>query len=149
MAGISIQIQGDGGMRALDEQARKLTTAGEVRVGFLEGATYPNGTPVALVAAAHNWGVPGRLPMRPFFSRMVESESPGWPDLVAQGLRRSDMDAKAALEFTGQVMVEQLQTSILAGDYTPLAESTIARKGFDKILVDTSHMLNSVASEVN
>lgn len=150
MAAIEATISGGEGLqRKLAELAAGLETAAEVRVGFLEGATYPNGTPVALVAASHNYGVPGKLPARPFFSRMVQKEQDGWPALIEDGLKRSRMDARGALEFAGRIMVEQVQASILAGGFAPLAESTIARKGFDKVLVDTTHMLNSVASEVS
>ena len=42
----------------------------------------------------------------------------------------------------------QLQQSIIETNAPPLAESTVARKGFEKPLVDTSHMLNSVDFEV-
>src|SRR5580692_5696833 len=120
MAGVTVEVKGgEGLLRALSEMASKLDTAQEVRVGFLEGATYPNGTPVALVAASHNWGT-SKLPARPFFSRMVEQEQAGWPALLEQGLVRSKMNAKVALEFVGRIMVEQLQGSIVAGGFTPL-----------------------------
>ena len=36
----------DGVMKALEDIARKMG-GGEVAVGFMEGATYPDGTPVA------------------------------------------------------------------------------------------------------
>jgi|SRR5579872_114830 len=140
---------GDELARRLAEMASKLSTAAELRVGFLEGATYPDGTPVALVAAAHNWGAPSvGLPPRPFFSRMVDQNESGWPDLIAEGLKRSSGDAKGALEFAGRIMVEQLQGSILAGGFAPLKPETIRRKGFSTELIDTAHMLNSIASEV-
>ena len=41
---------------ALREIARKVSKPGKLRVGFLEGATYPDGTPVALVAGGTNSG---------------------------------------------------------------------------------------------
>jgi hypothetical protein len=149
MAGVEATVKGGSELlRRLGEIAAGLETATELRVGFLEGATYPDGTPVALVAASHNWGVPGRLPARPFFSRMVEKEQAGWPALIEEGLKRSGMNAEMALKFAGRAMEEQLQGSILAGGFAPLADSTKARKGFDKVLVDTTHMLNSVGSEV-
>lgn len=42
--------------RKLDEVGRKLGNPRSVRAGFLEKATYPNGTPVAMVAAIQNFG---------------------------------------------------------------------------------------------
>jgi hypothetical protein len=149
VAGVEATIKGGEGLqRRLAEIAAGLDTAQEVRVGFLEGSTYPDGTSVALVAASHNWGVPGKLPARPFFSQMVDKQQSGWPALIELGLKRSGMNARGALEFAGRIMVEQLQASILAGGFAPLSPKTIARKGFDKALVDTSHMLNSAGSEV-
>ena len=150
MPAVEMKLQGgDELARKLSEMAAKLSTAGELRVGFLEGATYPDGTPVALVAAAQNFGAPTvGLPPRPFFDRMVRDNEAGWGALIAQGLARSGGDARAALEFAGRIMVEQLQASILAGGFTPLKPETIRRKGFDTQLIDTSHMLNSAASEV-
>ena len=55
----------DGVSKALEEIARKMG-GGEVAVGFMEGATYPDGTPVAAVAFWNEYGGPGRQP-RPFF----------------------------------------------------------------------------------
>ena len=48
MAGRTLQGS-DAVMKALEEIARKMG-GGEVAVGFMEGATYPDGTPVAAVA---------------------------------------------------------------------------------------------------
>ena len=42
---------GAGLEQKLREIAEKVGKANSVRVGFLEGATYPDGTPVPLVAA--------------------------------------------------------------------------------------------------
>src|SRR5262245_47719483 len=41
---------------ALREISRKVGKPGTLRVGFLSDATYPDGTPVALVAAANEFG---------------------------------------------------------------------------------------------
>ena len=68
--------------------ARKLSRADTVRVGFLEGSTYPDGTPTALVAAVQNFGAPARgIPPRPFFSNMITKYGPGWGDQLGLGLQ--------------------------------------------------------------
>lgn len=46
--------------KKLKELADKLGDGGTLRVGFIEGATYPDGTPVALVAAANEFGRPDK-----------------------------------------------------------------------------------------
>jgi hypothetical protein len=40
----------------LEEIAKQASKADSVNVGFLAGATYPNGTPVALIAATNEFG---------------------------------------------------------------------------------------------
>lgn len=102
--------------RKLAEIASRLSTAKELRVGFLEGSPYRDGTSAPMVAAVQNWGKPG-IPARPFFSKMVENNQAGWPALIEEGLKRFGMDAAQALAFTGQIMTEQLQDSIQDGDW--------------------------------
>ena len=134
---------------ALRKIARKFGTKGVLRVGFLEGATYPDGTSVPMVAAIQNFGAPSRgIPPRPFFSDMVADKSPGWPGALAEILKSNGGDGAAALQLMGEGIKGQLQASIVDGQYTPLSQVTIDRKGFDKPLIDTSHMLNSVGYEV-
>lgn len=141
---------GDKFMARLAEMATRVSRPGTLRVGFLEGATYPDGTPVALVAAVQNFGAPSRgIPPRPFFSNMVADEQAGWPSTLAQLLRRTDYDGEAALRLMGEIIRGQLQQAIRDFEGAPLAPETVARKGFDRALIDSGHMLNSVDYEVN
>lgn len=138
----------------LDAHLRKLAARvaapGTLRVGFLEGATYPDGTSVPLVAAVQNFGAPSRgIPPRPFFSNMVADKAAGWGPALGRILQGNGYDGPAALELMGEGIAGQLRQSIVDTNAPPLAESTIARKGFAKPLVDTSHMLNSVDYEVD
>ena len=132
----------------LAEIARGIASAKSVRVGFLEDARYPNGTLVALVAAANEYGSPPKRPPRPFFREMIQENSPNWGKGIAQALKDTEYNAALALERTGAVVKGQLQEKINTYVGPPLAQSTIDRKGFDKQLIDTSVMLNSVDYEV-
>lgn len=133
----------------LDDLARKVRQPVTLRVGFLEGATYPDGTPVAMVAAIQNFGAPrAGIPPRPFFSRMVEDKSDEWPEAIAGLLKRTNYDVVKTFELLGDGIAGQLRQSIVDTNSPPLAESTARRKGFSKPLVDTGHMLNSVDFEV-
>lgn len=135
--------------RALEEIGRKLGKKPTLRVGFLEGATYPDGTKVALVAAINNYGAPAAgIPPRPFFTRMVAERSPEWPAKVRAALLAADYDADRALRLVGEELRGELQQAIVDFVGVPLAEATKARKGHDKQLIDTSHMLNSASYEV-
>lgn len=124
---------------------RRLSTASTVEVGFLEKASYPDGTSVPLVAAINEYGAPSRgQPPRPFFRRMIAQKSPEWPNATARLLETNDFDARRTLEQVGAAIKGQLQQSIVDLVDPPLAPATVARKGFDKPLINTSNMLKSV-----
>lgn len=143
-------LEGAGGvMDALDKIAKRMGD-GEVSVGFMEGATYPDGTSVAGVAFWDEFGIPSHgQPPRPFFRNMIAKESPGWGRKLAGALKFTNYDGNKALGIMGADIKGALQQSI--NDFTTpgLAPSTIAAKGFAKPLIDSSHMLNSVDFEVN
>lgn len=120
---------------------------GVVNVGFMEGATYPDGTPVAAVAYWNEYGGPNRPP-RPFFRKMIMSESPAWAGKMAKLVKSQKYDGHAVLALMGEDIKGALQQSINDFSSPPLADSTIEAKGFAKPLIDTAHMLNSVAYEV-
>jgi hypothetical protein len=129
--------------------ADKVSRPGELRVGFLEGATYPDGTSVPLVAAVQNFGAPSRgIPPRPFFSNAIDRNAEGWGPALAAILPTVDYDGPAALRLMGEGIKGQVQQSIRDTNAPPLADSTVKRKGFKKPLIDTSHMINSVDWEV-
>lgn len=135
--------------QALNELSKQVGTGGIVRVGFLEDATYPDGTPVALVAAIQEFGAPSRgIPPRPFFRGMIAAKSREWAPAMAWLLKMNKLNIHLTLEQTGIAVKGQLQEAITKFVGAPLAPSTIARKGHSKQLVDTGHMLNSVDYEV-
>jgi hypothetical protein len=141
---------GDKAKKYLDHLAGQFK-AGEpyVKVGFLSGATYPDGTSVALVAAVNEFGAPSRgQPPRPFFRNMIAAKQGGWSQAVANLMKANHNDVAKALDLTGQAIKGQLQQSIIDFTDPPLKASTIKAKGFDKPLIDTSHMLNSADYEV-
>lgn len=120
-----------------------------LKVGFLENATYPDGTSVPLVAAINEFGAPSRgQPPRPFFRRMVSQKSGEWPKAISDLWRANKYDTKLTLDQAGIAIAGQLQQSIRDLVEPPLKPSTIARKGFSKPLIETSHMINSVTHEV-
>lgn len=128
--------------------AEKIARGKEVRVGFLEGATYPDGTPVATVAAIQEYGTK-TIPARPFFRQMIAEKKDGWGSSLGVILKASDMDSSKALGLMGEGIEGQLKASINELTQPPLAPSTVAKKGFDKPLIDTAHMRNSVSHEVD
>ena len=142
---------------------RRLTNATKVRVGFLAGATYPDGTSVAMVAAIQDFGAPAAgIPPRPFFRNMIAAKKGGWPDAIRVLLKDNDYDALRTLQQTGEAISGQLRQSIIDTNDPPLAESTLRSRGvpgmvYDpkdsktfgaKPLVRTGHLLNSIEYEV-
>lgn len=137
----------EGVRKALEEMAQRMANK-EVTVGFMENATYPNGTPVAAVAFWNEYGKKGQPP-RPFFRKMIAKESPGWAGKVAKLGKATNYDGAKVLALMGEDIKGALQQSINDFETPALAESTVAAKGFAKPLIDTSHMLNSISYEVS
>lgn len=112
--------------QALARIGRDASRAGSVKVGFLSGAAYPDGTPVAMVAAIQNWGAPkANIPPRPFFSNMIADKSPEWPRAVGDLLVDNDFDSAKALEQVGQGIAGQLRQSIVDTNDPPLSPVTL------------------------
>jgi hypothetical protein len=143
---------------------RSISNASAVQIGFLADARYPDGKPVAMIAAIQEYGAPSvGIPPRPFFRNMIAAKKGEWPEAVAGLLEANDYDALRTLQLTGEAISGQLRESIIETNTPPLADSTIVRKGgihgmkYDpkdpstfpaKPLVDTGHMLNSIEYEV-
>lgn len=133
----------------LREIAENVKGKSLVRVGFLEGATYPDGTPVAMVAAIQEFGAPSvNIPPRPFFRNMIADHSNEWPKAVGDLLKTTDYDAEKTMGLAGEGIAGQLRQSVVDTNSPPNAESTIAAKGSAKPLVDTGHLLASIDYEV-
>ena len=143
---------GDGLDKKLAEIAARLGRGGALKVGFLEGATYPDGTSVAMVAAIQNFGAPSRgIPPRPFFSNMVKEKSPGWPAQLAQILEATQMDLPASLALMGEGIAGQLRDAIIATSAPPLSPVTLMLRKMrseDQGLVVTGRTVGEAAARV-
>ena len=138
-------------MRKLEEIAKRMG-GGAVEVGFMSGATYPDGTPVAAVAYWNEYGKGSEdgefQPPRPFFRRMIAKESPTWPQKMARLAKATDYDGPRVLALMGEDIKGALQQSINDFQSPGLKPSTVEAKGFSKPLIETSHMLNSITTKV-
>jgi hypothetical protein len=79
---------------------------------------------------------------------MVREKSPNWGKSLGSLAVNNGYDMQKTLGQMGAGIKSQLQDSISQFDSVPLADATIAQKGFEKQLVDTGHMQNSVDFEV-
>ncbi len=156
--------------RMLAQMVESLGPGRVVRVGFLEGSLAgwagprPNKKrkgarrqgepapasqkPAAQVAFWLEYGTES-MPARPFFSGMVKRESPTWGKLVAAMLKHSNYNSAAALQGVGLKIKAQLQQSINEFKTPDIKQSTKDRKGFDKPLIDSHSMIDSVSFEVS
>lgn len=141
---------GDKLKRKLDALVAGLASGNNtVKVGFLSKATYPDGKPVAMIAAIQDFGAPSRgIPPRPFFRNMIRDNSKAWPGIMANLLATTSYDTDKTLNLMGEGIKGQLQQSIRDTNTPPLSPKTIARKGFSKPLIHTSVMINSVDWEI-
>lgn len=107
--------------------------AGGLTVGFLSGATYPDGTSVAQVAFWNEYGHGGNFPAppRPFFRKMIADESGGWGVKLSKALKYYDYDAEKALRAMGEDIKGALQQSISTLESPELSPTTLMlRKTF-------------------
>lgn len=147
--------------RGLRMPDRDLTPA-VVKAGVLAGATYPAdmirdartgaeypdpraGQPVAAIAAALEYGV-GQNHPRPFMQQTFTERRKEW----SAGAVKLFQAGHSPLEIAGvmgQVMKEDIKKTIT--DW-PADNSTewAAVKGFNHGLIQTSHLLNSIESQV-
>jgi hypothetical protein len=98
----------------LEKIGKQLQNADYVRVGFLEGARYPDGRPVAMVAAIQEFGAPKvKIPPRPFFRNMIAKHSKDWPQAASNLLKANNYDTKLTLNMVGDAIAGQLRQSIV------------------------------------
>lgn len=117
-----------------------------VRVGVLENATYPDGTPVAMVAFWNEYGT-RTSPVRSFFRTTVSENKKNWV-LSVQNLMKMHNDPKRVMGLIGVHMQEQIVQSINTWSDPPNSAYTIAKKGSSKPLIETGVLMGSISFEV-
>ena len=147
--GVTKYIEGGDKLRRyLADLISRVGPGGTLKVGFLSNAKYPDGKPVAMIAAIQEYGAPSRnIPPRPFFRNMVARRSSEWPAEIEAQIKSTNYNGRLTMNRMKEVIKGDLKLSIRDTNDPPLAPSTIKRKGFDKPLIHTSHMLNSVDGE--
>ena len=134
-------------------RAAKQSNVPSVDIGFFSTARYQDGTPVAAVAAANEFGVRlsdggTEIPERPFFRRAIARMEEELPALLESQIENGVLDPAAAGR-TGAWIAGKVQDSIVRMRQPPNSPATIARKGSSNPLIDTGHMRQSVTWKVN
>lgn len=136
-------------------------TAG--KVGYFESSKYPDGTPVAYVAAIQEFGADEQgIPARPTMRPTIAAQSPEWARQFGAGARavvQGKTTAPKVMEAVGMLAAGDVRKAIAELSAPPLAESTVAARrrryadkktkgNLSKPLVDTAVMVNALTHVV-
>ena len=130
-----MQLAGRGGVKRIE-------------LGFFETARYPDGTPVAAVAAWNEFGH-HYAPERPFFRIALNQMQDPIKEIIKEEINRRNLVVdKPLADKIGAYAQGALQQSITDLTSPANAPSTIARKGSSNPLVDTSTMRTAATWKV-
>lgn len=85
------------------------------------------------------------VPPRPFMHQTIQNHKKEWTPIFNKLLKKNGGNVDKAFNSLGAVIKGQVVDTIINGEFEPNAPSTIAKKGFDKPLIETSDMKNSVS----
>jgi hypothetical protein len=123
-----------------------------VLVGVPAGKAEPDGTPLAMIAAVHEFGSPERgIPERSFLRAGIMNSLPQLIALNADHIKRiasGGFTAATALGRLGLAAAAAVQREITDGTFAPLAPSTIKRKGSTKPLIDSGSLRQSITYQI-
>ena len=116
----------------------------EVRVGYQEGATYPDGTPVINVALWNELGTVN-IPPRPFIRQTVDNNEAKFQSQMKASASKlaKGTSSDEVLNELGVFAKGLLQKEIKDGGFIANAPSTVKKKGSDKPLIDTGLLRQS------
>lgn len=143
-------------MDALDGIGNALANK-QLKVGFIDGATYPDGTPVAMVAATNEYGNPANnQPPRPFFRKTIWAHKHEWEEKIQNGIKSGE-SLDVILSSVGELAAGQIVESIAQLMDPPISDATIkarrTRKNRPnqsiKPLVDRGLMNHAITHEVS
>lgn len=156
--GMAVSRSGGG----LDKLRAKLAQVEktQLQVGFFDSSKYPDGTPVAYVAAIQEYGYPaGNIPARPFFRPTIEAQRAAWLETLQRGYKAVIADRISLSDMLNQVgalAAGQIKMAISQVSAPPLSPATIAARQArrkspgvsTKPLVDTGYMISQVNHSV-
>lgn len=126
----------------------------KLQVGFFDQAKYPDGTPIAYVAAIQEFGTP-HIPPRSFIRPTIAERRQAWAEQMRLGFTKAlegSIDPKTVLEAVGEGVRGDIKKTIAQVNNPALADATIKARRSRKVnpnesvkpLIDTGQMFNSV-----
>lgn len=104
---------------------------------------------LVVIGRAHEFGL--GVPQRAWLRTALARNRKVWTGGLKTALRQVAQNGRAGvrtLRLVGVTMVSDVKSGIAAGPWHPNSPETIAAKGSDKPLIDTSQMLQSVRATV-
>lgn len=99
-----------------------------LRVGYLDGATYPNGNLVAMIAAIHEYGAPNArwpIPPRPWMRPTIQAHRTVYPEQIGKLLVQYNYDGMRTLDTMGQFVVADMRRTLAQIQTPPLSPVTV------------------------
>lgn len=121
-------------------------------LGWFENATYPTGESIAAVMMANEFGSAGTAtkaptPARPLLRQtaaVLDEKVPGYIERRKMEMMEGKLTVPEYRKKLGEAMVAAGLQTLKDGNFEKNAESTIKKKGFDRPLVDTSNLGQSL-----
>ena len=141
---MSVKVTGGDKLKKLSEAAKRMPKIKGYRVGVIK-ANYADGTQVATVAAAHEFGA-GNLPERPFFRQANEKAKKTVPKILISDLKKNHGILKLKpIEVAAEVHKGTVQKSITSLKSPPNSPTTVNIKKSSNPLVDTGLLRQSIS----
>ena len=128
---LTARVVGNG--RKLNELKRKLEEQNYItRAGVLEETFNADGENVAEYAMYNEYGTmlngTEHIPPRPFMRNTVDRELSNWRAKLQAALHKHVLASEEAMRYIGKVAVDDIRDTLSAGEFEPLADSTVAAK---------------------
>jgi hypothetical protein len=152
-AGFTLKVTRDFDHKAFDALKKLAGDSNRVvNVGVGPGKREPDGTPLAMIGAVHEFGAPEQgIPERPWLRPAITDNREKYTALNRANLARlmtGEMTFDAALGQLGLMAQGFARQQIQNGAYAPLKPATIKRKGSSKPLIDTGNFLQSITYSI-
>ena len=144
------------GLNELEKEFRNNFKSASVEWGYGPNSGYhEDGRPYSEIAAAHEYGAPRNkmynnkfghpapIPQRDFFTQTIEGVDVLPKAIDRLTTRKGVFDSKRAVEFVIESLKLRLKEVIDYGNFEPNSEATIAKKGFNKPLVETGGLADA------
>ena len=148
-----IRTEHNGGLKGFLERFKEIGKP-KVYIGVpaSKNGMHEGGINMATLLAIHVLGAPSRgIPQRDPLRPPLIANSQRYSDLLALGLKNAlsdGTDPKLVYEKIGIVATNDVYDYFVTGNFKPLNQKTIDRKGSSKPLIDTEELRGSITYEV-